>query len=251
MAELQHSNGDMIVWYIQLAEFQEDLLEDTSRRILAADELERANQYRFERDKASFLAGTLLTRLQLAEITGTPVDVLQFETNQFGKPHLLHPADTRIQFSRSRTKAMVANAVSCLSCIGLDIERIDPTVEVESIADQFFATAEVDQLQQSPAEIRQELFFRIWTLKEAYVKACGEGLSIPLDRFSFDLSEDTPRISFSASLDDDPGRWQFVESSLGQRHRAAVAFRGETETTSKIEWIDKTQHLIHSVTFPT
>jgi 4'-phosphopantetheinyl transferase len=91
------------------------------------------------------------------------------------------------------------------------------------VADRFFAPSEAAWLRQTPAERRWETFLDFWTLKEAYIKARGLGLNLPLDEFAFHLGSSEVSISFSPPLQDDPRYWQFVRYSLDRSHKLAVA----------------------------
>jgi 4'-phosphopantetheinyl transferase len=101
--------------------------------------------------------------------------------------------------------------------------RERPTLE---IAADFFAPREVLALLKAPSAEQCERFFDYWTLKEAYIKARGMGLAIPLDQFWFTLDASAPvRIAFAPELDDDPASWQFARLRPSARHRVAVAVR--------------------------
>lgn len=244
------NNNNAIVWFAKLDQLADAEFVTVCHRWFGEAELPQSNQFRFEQDRRSFLAGQLLTRLQLAEILNVPAGTLRFESDEFGKPFVAHPMENGIQFNRSRTRDMVVSAVVRDCQIGIDVERINQTVEIDSIAEQFFAPAEIEQLMQCTDVARTEMFHRFWTLKEAYVKAHGEGLSIPLDQFAFDLACQSPQISFSPSIDDQPDNWQFVEHVLDDHHRTAIALRTGLQQAPRIEWFDKTQSLIHLLTSP-
>jgi 4'-phosphopantetheinyl transferase len=96
--------------------------------------------------------------------------------------------------------------------------------ELARIAARFFAPAECRQLDAAPADSRRELFFAFWTLKEAYIKATGHGLSMPLADFAFDLAA-SPSVSFAAHIEDDPRAWCFWHQHLLGTHALAIALR--------------------------
>jgi 4'-phosphopantetheinyl transferase len=110
--------------------------------------------------------------------------------------------------------------------VGIDVEYTLRTVETLALADRYFAPSEAAVLRSLPPLTRNEAFFDYWTLKEAYAKARGMGMSLPFHAFAFDLSvEQPPRISFSPELADDPDDWRFRLWSPTSHHRLAVAVR--------------------------
>src|SRR4029078_6585429 len=110
--------------------------------------------------------------------------------------------------------------------VGVDVEDRTRKGETVQIADRFFSPVEVAALRALPEERQRERFFDYWTLKEAYIKARGMGLAIPLDQFSFLLEPDMPiRIAFDPRLADDPLAWQFEQFALGGSHQTSAAVR--------------------------
>ncbi len=119
----------------------------------------------------------------------------------------------------------------------MDVENLNRAISLD-IARSFFAPAEADYLDALPPQHRQETFFAFWTLKEAYIKACGQGLSLALNRFAFTL--DPVSISFAPDLQDDPMLWQFIHLRPTPDHLLAVAVRlaaGETLAVTSQETI--------------
>ncbi len=110
--------------------------------------------------------------------------------------------------------------------IGVDVEDTERKSETVGVADRFFSPREVAALHALPEAAQRGRFFDYWTLKEAYIKARGMGLAIPLDQFSFLLDGAPPiRIAFDPRLGDDAATWQFERFTLTARHRTAVAIR--------------------------
>jgi hypothetical protein len=113
-----------------------------------------------------------------------------FIQNSYGKP-ALSPEDfarTRLTFNLAHTTRIVACAVSRDLSVGVDVERIGASIDVMDVAARFFSRAETTALMRCGVAERKTRFIEIWTLKEAMVKAVGEGLSCPLDRFSFSFA---------------------------------------------------------------
>ena len=108
--------------------------------------------------------------------------------------------------------------------LGVDVEDIQRPGETVAIADRFFSPLETAELLRQPMHKQRDRFFDYWTLKEAYIKARGMGLAIPLDHFSYHLENPQAiRISFAPQLPDNPARWQFSLRTLAGRHRIATA----------------------------
>jgi 4'-phosphopantetheinyl transferase len=107
--------------------------------------------------------------------------------------------------------------------VGVDVENHERVAKTGGISKRFFSALEYVDLTRLSRERRREKFFHYWTLKESFVKAHGIGLTLPLDQFSFHLSDNLPlRISFDPRLDDDPDKWQFWLMKPTPRHSMAV-----------------------------
>jgi 4'-phosphopantetheinyl transferase len=154
---------------------------------LSDAEQAKANSYRFERDTTRFARARVVLKRILAKYLGTMPDSVSFRYNEFGKPYLPIEAASSLQFNLSHSHDLAVIAVCNDVEIGIDVEY--PTdLEYLDVARHFFAEAEIHFLRTRAQDLR-EGFFRIWTRKEACVKAVGSGLSIPLD--GFDVLADT------------------------------------------------------------
>jgi 4'-phosphopantetheinyl transferase len=197
------------------------------RRMLDDSELRRANSYNFAPDRETFITAHALTRAMLSSATGKPTAAWRYVGGEFGKPYLA-PGCTAggLQFNLSQTRGFVACAVAYRE-VGVDVESTDRLTDID-IADTVFAPEEALLVKTAPPERQRYLFFRFWTLKEAFIKATGEGLRRPLDSFSFEL--DPIRIRFHperlrGSHPDDPEGWQFAEDCPLPNRHLALAFR--------------------------
>jgi len=128
---------------------------------------------------------------------------------------------------KRQSRGLVALAVTRGHLVGVDVERVDRVVR-EDIAERYFAAAEVRDLRALPAAAQARAFFDYWTLKEAYIKARGMGLAIPLADFAFTLAPpEPPAIRFVDGFDDHPGRWQFWQAWPSDVHRLSLAVSRE------------------------
>jgi 4'-phosphopantetheinyl transferase len=142
--------------------------------------------------------------------------------NAYGRPELVVlPERMPVRFNISHCTGLVAAAFTTDHDVGLDVEPLDRKCSDVAIARSYFAPAEVRFLESLPAEEQPATFLAFWTLKEAYIKARGMGLSIPLTEFSFTL--EPPQIAFSSQIEDDPARWFFWRSNPVPSHQLALA----------------------------
>lgn len=203
------------------------------REVLDDDELTRVARFAFERNRVEYTAAHALTRKLLSAETGEPADAFRYHAGDKGKPAAL--CDGRgvdVHFNLSHTGGLVAVAAAHGLELGLDVEAMDRKVEL-AVADRYFFGAEAAWLSGLPSESRAEGFLRLWTLKEAYIKATGRGLSQALDEFWFDV--DPPRIRFTPAIADDEAAWRFHQLVLADRFLVAVGWRtaqGEEPTLS-------------------
>lgn len=195
--------------------------------LLSAEEHDRMGRLVFERDRRRFLLTRALVRNMLSRYAGVAPADWQFIANAYGRPEILdRPAGVPdLRFNISHTDGLIACAVTIGREIGVDVEHVGRHL-TQDIAARFFAPAEVAHLKSLPDAEQERVFFDYWTLKEAYIKARGFGLALPLGEFAFQLSpEGPPAISIEPSLNDDPATWQFRQDWPTPVHRLGLAVR--------------------------
>jgi len=193
-------------------------------RMLDDPERERASRFRFERDRNAYIAAHALLRGMLSGLVRRHPGDWRFAAGHHGKPYLVAEAGIPpLRFNISHTRGLVAVAITIENEVGLDVETLDPGRLTLDLASRFFSATEVDYLRRLPAAQQPEALFAFWTLKEAYIKAVGRGLSVPLDAFSFVL--EPLAISFSPRLPDDPANWLFRRLTPSPLHALALALR--------------------------
>jgi 4'-phosphopantetheinyl transferase len=192
---------------------------------LSADEHERAQRFVRERDRTQFILAHGLVRTALSRhAPGIDPAGWRFVTDGFGRPAIAGPLADKLHFSLSHTDGCVACVVSPSKFVGVDVETIDRPCAHLEIAEFTFSPREIADLRALPGMAAISRFFDYWTLKEAYVKARGMGLRLPLDQFSMLIKSDREiGISFTPELVDDPDRWCFMLSSPGRGLRLALA----------------------------
>jgi 4'-phosphopantetheinyl transferase len=172
----------------------------------------------------------------------------EFSASEHGRPEIAGPeAAHGLSFNLSRARDLVACAIARGAQVGVDVAAIDSGDEPMLVAERFFQPAEIADLRSLPLHLQRGRFFDFWTLKEAYVKALGRGLRIPLGGFSFHLGQ-----SISLEIEGAPegagAGWQFALWSPTPVHRAALAVRtasGQPMTT-RTEWWDGEQPVTSS-----
>jgi 4'-phosphopantetheinyl transferase len=191
---------------------------------LDAEELARAARFYFDPDRAVYLAAHWLLRTALAEAGTWPAAAWRFVRGAHGKPRL-DPAcgHAELSFNLSHTKGLVACAIATAADVGIDVELIAPRHAGLDIAERYFSTPELALLRAAEPQQQVQRFFQLWTLKEALIKATGEGLQRPLDSFSFAF--DPTRVAFHPDDPDEALRWTFWQQRPTARHALALATR--------------------------
>jgi 4'-phosphopantetheinyl transferase len=170
-----------------------DVPPETSARLYATltrDERNRSSRFRFERDRQRFIVAHGVLRDVLGRCLQTTPREITFAYNAFGKPHLSPVFGSRLKFNLSHSAGLALIAITADSSVGVDLECIRAQCNYAEIARHFFSAVEIDQLDALPRHLYAEAFFNCWTKKEAYLKARGEGLAIPLNSFSVPLTTD-------------------------------------------------------------
>jgi 4'-phosphopantetheinyl transferase len=213
------------LWRVDLQALSADELR--WHELLSSDELTRAARFHFARDRQHFVASRALLRTILAGYLDTLPDRITFFYSAKEKPALQHEHGSDITFNVSHSGGIALMGFTRDRQIGVDIEQVRPDLDLEAIARRFFSPDEQKQLSVVPEEEQAEAFFRCWTRKEAYIKATGDGLSLPLSQFDVALRP-TESSSLLATRPDplEAGRWSLKEVPGGAGYVAALCVHG-------------------------
>ena len=188
MEQIVIRGNEIHIWQARLTRSSEELAE--MRPLLSPDEIQRADRFVFERDRTRFTVARAILRLILESYEKISARNLRFAYSAAGKPSLMNGSS--VSFNLSHSGDLVVYAFATGNAIGIDLEKINPEIDCQELAGRFFSTQENTALNSIPVESRIEAFFRCWTRKEAYVKALGDGLSLPLNHFSVSVLSDEP-----------------------------------------------------------
>jgi len=219
--------GIVDLWYWMYEPIDETALAEAWCDRIAVDERERYERFRFERDRRLFLATRALVRTVLSRYAPVAPGEWRFVADGAGKPRIAGPQIfPDLHFNLANTPGLVACVVSAAhDAVGVDVERIDRTLDFVALANRYFAAQESRQLRNAGSFTLARQFFTYWTLKESYVKARGLGLSLPLDAFWFAIGDAAVRIEFDAKAADVESAWRFASIDVRPLHLLAVAAR--------------------------
>ncbi|MCP5061063.1 MAG: 4'-phosphopantetheinyl transferase superfamily protein [Ignavibacteriae bacterium] len=195
-------------------------------RSLNANEIEKAYKFHFEKDKNSFIVARASLRIVLSKYLIVEAKEITFKYNEYGKPFLDYPRVKNIIFNLSYSKDFALIGITKKGEIGVDIEYVNREFVIKDIAKNYFSKNEIVELFNLPEDKQQKVFFSCWTRKEAYIKAEGKGLSIPLDSFDVTLGEDSPKI-VRIDKENNPRNWNLYNQDIDENYCAAIANYGE------------------------
>jgi len=205
------------LWRAELREFRSQV--ERFLPLLSAEETARAQRFVFSQDRENFIVGRGILRELLGRYLGMPPAKLPLETRAKGKPTLGRALETHdVRFNLSHSAGLSVFAFCLGREVGVDIERIRPDVATDEIAERYFSSREWKELRALPSQHRTEAFFLCWTRKEAYVKAHGDGLHIPLDKFDVTVTPGTAAMLHSA----DAARWSLFSFSPKEGYVGAL-----------------------------
>jgi 4'-phosphopantetheinyl transferase len=235
--ELRLAPKEVHVWRVLL-----DADEETVRKFQAtldSDERARANQFAFARSRNEFVVTRGALRELLGQYLGSPPAELKLQYGSKGKPSLLPPLNSQIQFSVSHSHGLALLAFAAKLQVGVDVEQIRPHFATLQIAERYFSSQEVAELRVLPPALQPEGFFLCWTRKEAYIKALGEGLHVPLQSFRVSLTPGQPE-RLNAG---DPSRWKLVSIQPAPGFVGALVAEGTEWNLRLFEFQAKTSKL--------
>ncbi len=217
------SAGELHVWSANL---DLDLGRlNVLKELLSDDEQARAGRFRFWRDQRRFIAGRGILRQLISRYFHIHPRSIEFHYSEFGKPFVL---DGDLGFNLAHSQDSILYGFCLSKDIGVDLEYLRPIEDVTSIASRYFSPAETRAILGVPVEQQNELFLSYWTLKEAYIKAIGQGLSYPLDAFEVSIPDLLEPRLLEIHGDDSSSIWSLFSLRPEANYVAAVAARGES-----------------------
>lgn len=225
-AHLALPEDEVQLWRVDLEAIRAD--ESRWQQLLSLDESKRASRFHFPSDRQRFVAARALLRTMLAGYLSAAPRDLHFSYSKKDKPSLggSHAA-SGLMFNVSHSGGVALYAFAHRRDVGIDVEQIRRDFDVEPIARRFFSAAEQNQLADFPVAERVDAFFRCWTRKEAYVKATGDGLSIPLAQFDVSLGAGSEDALLATRVDSSEAKqWLLRDVAAGPGYAAALCVRG-------------------------
>jgi 4'-phosphopantetheinyl transferase len=227
---LELDSHEIHLWLAFPDEIQDADLLLAYEQMMMPEERTRQQRFHFAKHRHQHLITRALVRTTLSRYANIEPHNWRFSKNDYGRPEIiLQKGVPPLRFNLSHTDGLIICGVVLEQDIGVDVENMKRKGETVEIADRFFSQKEVEDLHAVPSANRQARFFDYWTLKESYIKARGMGLSLPLEQFTFHISENEPlRISFDSRLHDEPNKWQFWLLRPTPHHKMAISVCQQT-----------------------
>lgn len=239
-------NSEMHLWLINDQEIADPALLKSYLALLSEEEQAKQRRFYFEKDRHQYLITRAFLRiiLSLYENQTTPQQ-WQFHRQHYGKPFITNPVTKPLYFNLSHTAGKIAIIISCHDGVGIDIENINRESNLKDIAKTIFSTKECDFFCQLDQQQQPKYFFLLWTLKEAYVKAQGKGISMPMTDLTYHNQD--------IYLQDQNPHWQFWTLFFDDNYQLSIAAQTlESELYNSIhmfqihsaqEWHDLSYHI--------
>lgn len=216
------------IWLLDYRPLASTAWRQALRELIDDEEACQSERFHFADDRLRYLATRALVRSTLSHYAPIAPADWHFTRNAHGRPVIAahHDAASHLRFSVSHTRGLIALAIGEHCELGVDAESLARPPHLD-VAGRFFAHDEARALARTPSARQAQRFYEYWTLKEAYVKAHGLGLSMPLDSFSFgDLESAGLQLATSAPLDENSGNWRFWQWQAGAGHLLALCATG-------------------------
>ncbi|MBC5821270.1 MAG: 4'-phosphopantetheinyl transferase superfamily protein [Candidatus Eremiobacteraeota bacterium] len=215
----------MHVWDARVSAFAAQA--SALRATLDGSELQRADRFRFERDRLQYVVAHGLVRALLGGYLERPASVLRFATGLYGKPALVEPAiHPPLEYNLSHSGDVVLIAVARQRAVGIDVERWAKHIVYDELAEYCFSAAERSELRAASHHDKAAAFFAGWTRKEAYIKATGLGITAGLDYFDVSLGPGNAAKLLRDRRPNSSAGWRMVDLPLGAGYSGAVVACG-------------------------
>lgn len=195
--------------------------------LLGEDEKKRAARIRIERARRQFIIARGVLRELLANYLRRQAREIMFTYGPHGKPLLPTTENPKeLHFSLSHSHGLAVFAFTERRELGVDVERVRDKVPCEALARRYFSPRETAELMSLPPVQRRRAFFHCWTRKEAFIKAKGMGLALPLNQFEVVLAPNVPAaLRYTAWDPSEASQWRLVDLRVHDDYAAALAVR--------------------------
>jgi len=211
------------IWRVSLKLDSDSVQQANST--LSADESQRAARFHFDKDRQRFTLSHIALRDILSRYLHIQPEKIIFTVGEYGKPAVVSNLNLDFNLSHSGDYALIAVARGHKT--GVDVEHFREELEIEKIAQRFFSNEENAELMSLPLDQQPTGFFNCWTRKEAYIKAHGLGLSLPLDSFDVSLAPDEPAILRATRPNThEVSKWTLLSLDVEDQYAGAVAVEG-------------------------
>lgn len=219
--------NDVHIWCTNLDLSREKIQQ--LETILSQEEINRANQFYFEKHRHRFIVARSSLRIILGQYINIKSDRIQFDYTPKGKPYLVGREE--IEFNVSHSENMSLYGVTGNRPIGVDIEYLRPIEDAAKLAKRFFCPSEYEVISPLAPGEREKAFFRAWTAKEAFLKATGEGIGGGLDQVEIDLtSQESIKLLKIQNNCHAANEWSLLPLILADDYIGAVVVKGKLFT---------------------
>lgn len=223
LAALASLGNELHIWVAYPESLPSEHLIKQFLPVLNQEENERYHRLHFDHDRVIYLAAHALVRVTLSRYGSCEPPEWRFSRGKYGKPEIEQLPDIApLRFNLSHTKGMVACIVALDRTCGIDVECVNPKRDMQGIANVVFSESEIAYLNTQHQADWAQKFFKLWTLKESYIKAIGQGLSAPLKNISFDISSPHILAAVDHTSLADAG-WRFHHWKPSATHHMAVS----------------------------
>jgi 4'-phosphopantetheinyl transferase len=214
--------GDVHVWQFRKRALTGEL--DELHCLLAADEHKRVRRFHQAYGREMFIIARGLLRKLLGSYLGLRPGDLSLGDSVNGKPELLQHGQGEVHFNVAHSGDVIVIAFGCHRRVGVDVEQVQLDHSLRAVAERFFSDAERIALRALPQPEYLQAFYRCWTRKEAYLKATGAGLTVPLDTFDVSVRDDhSYDLVQNESVEGGMEYWRLQNLNMDSGYAAALA----------------------------
>ncbi len=211
------------VWLISPESISDPAILQYCHDILDSDERRKVDRFFQPRDSHSYLVSHAMVRCVLSRYAAVAPSDWCFRHGEHGRPEVACDHQTPLRFNLTHTHGLAACVVTHDDPCGIDAEQLYARNNPLGVAERMFSATEVKQLQQYEGDAFLNYFYERWTLREAYVKARGIGISFPTRQLCFDVEQDNIGVTFDDAIDDNEDNWDFRLIRPDTGHIVALA----------------------------